>query len=880
MEKLSSSEIRKRFLEYFEKNDHLKISASSVVPQNDPTLLFINSGMAPLKNYFLGKEQPPKPRLCNFQPCVRTKDIDDVGDRHHLTIFEMMGSWSIGDYYKEKACSLAYGLLVDGLGFDPKKLYMTVYGGNKNLGIAPDTESIEAWKNCGVAEDHIIVLGDDNFWGPAGETGPCGPCTEVFYDTGSEYGPEYKVGGHFDDVSRYIEIWNAGVFMELNKGKDGTFVPLPLKSVDTGSGLERLAMVMNGCDSVYETDLLLPLVELSTKLIGSNEGEANKRKIRMISDHMRAAIFILGEGVAPSNEGQGYIPRRLIRKVVAALMSAKVENIEFSAYINKVIELLGDHYPQLRNAKEMITYNLETELKEFMPTVKEGLERIEKELAENKTSTKLFPGKMAFELVTTFGLPLEVIKSDLEGREIKLDEAEFEKCYEEHRKASRVISRKSGDNTDQDKLELILATATATNFKGYDENEFSSSVSHIINNGELVGSATIGDQILFVTNETPFYGESGGQAGDIGLASNGDLKVEINDTMKIKNIHVHVASVTSGTLSSGSKLNLVVDRGNKNACMRNHSATHLMHAALHEVIGKHAVQKGSLVRADRLRFDFQNNQAVTKDELNQVEALVNKWIMENHSRETELCSYDKAIEKGAMALFGEKYDSNVRVVNFGTESVELCGGTHVTRTGDIGLFVISSESSVAKGIRRIEAVTGIEAVKSMQERNNYLRQTAELLGAKPKDFEQKIKDLKKKSVQKKEKKNVSASDVKYTSEKTLEVAGSSVFIGYMNADAEAVKQIGDQMIEKGDNKVICLLGSDGKTVRAFAWVAKELTKKVKAGDVLKKVLLPIDGKGGGKPHFAQGGSPKLDEVSKVFEVLDSDVSLWFGEKLS
>ena len=875
MKSLTSKEIREKFLSYFEKHDHLKIKASSVVPKNDPTLLFINSGMAPLKPYFLGKEQPPSPRLCNFQPCIRTKDIDDVGDRHHLTIFEMMGSWSIGDYYKELACKLAYDLLVEELGFDPKRLYFTVYAGNKEHGIPADTESIEGWKKCGVPDDHIIVMGQDNFWGPAGETGPCGPCTEVFFDTGAEYGPEYKPGGKFDDVSRYIEIWNAGVFMELNKKKDGSYEALPLKSVDTGSGLERLAMVMNGHDSVYETDLMQPLMDISYKLLGDKD----VIKARMLTDHIRAAIFILSEGVTPSNEGQGYIPRRLIRKCVAALMARKIEKIDFSEMTKTIVDMMSDYYPQIKQSQEMVTYNLENEIKDFLPIVKTGLELIEKELETNKSSKKIFPGVVAFELVTTHGLPLDVLKTDLADRKIELDQDEYDKSYEAHRKASRVISRKGAAGGDEDKLKDLVSKLSETQFLGYDDEKKSSKIQLLIKDGESVNSVDEGNEFLFCTEATPFYGESGGQVGDKGVAQSSSSSIEIVDTMKVGNIHVHVGKLISGSLKHTDEVELSVNTEVRADIKRNHSATHLLHAALHKVIGKHAVQKGSLVRSDRLRFDFGHQKAVTKEELDQIEEITNSWIMKNSKTETNLLDYDAALEKGAMALFGEKYDSKVRVISFGEESVELCGGVHVDRTGDIGLMLITSESSVAKGIRRIEAVTGREAYKLLQERNVILRKTADLLSAKPNDFEAKITELKKKANAKKEApKTVSTKEAKFDVEKLIELSGTRILVAQMNGDAAVLKDLGDQYIASGEYQVICLAGSDDKTIRAFAWVGESLTKKLRAGDLLKEVLKPVDGKGGGKPHFAQGGSPKISDIGKIFDGIN-EIETFLKSKL-
>ncbi|EQC47464.1 alanine--tRNA ligase [Bacteriovorax sp. Seq25_V] len=867
MKKLSSTEIREKFLEYFEKNDHLKIKPASIVPENDPTLLFINSGMAPLKNYFLGREVPPSPRLANFQPCIRTKDIDDVGDRHHLTIFEMMGSWSIGDYYKERACELAYNLLVKELGFPAERLYFTVYGGNEAIGIKPDFESVEAWKKCGVPEDHIVMLGDDNFWGPAGDTGPCGPCTEVFFDCGPEYGPEYKPGGHFDDVSRYIEIWNAGVFMELNKNKDGSFDPLPLKSVDTGSGLERLAMVMGGHDSVYDTDLLKPLVDLSRELIKTDDVATN----RMLSDHMRATVMILAEGVMPSNEGQGYIPRRLIRKCVAACISRGVSHPDFTKHVDKTIEILGDNYPQLKSAREAILYNLSQEVDEFVPTVRNGLEMIASELQTNKKSNELFPGKIAFELVTTHGLPLEVIKAELKSKKIPFDEKGFEECYEEHRKTSRVISRKGSTSEDQAKVEEAFLSEENTEFTGYDKTKDLSTV--------VKTYSSDGQTIYFSTFKTPFYGESGGQAGDIGYATTSNGKVEIIDTIKIKGTHVHVGHVIEGKLEEGDQVELVVDEKNRKASMRNHTATHLLHSALHKVIGTHAIQKGSSVSADRLRFDFQNPGAVTKDELEKVELLVNSWIMSNNSKTTDLCGYEEAIEKGAMALFGEKYDSEVRVVSFGPESVELCGGTHVNATGDIGLFLITAESSVAKGVRRIEAVTGEKAILLMQERAKFLRDASEELKVKPEEVATKIKELRIEMKNKIKEAKENAGSASLEKEIKLEVSGVKFFAGVTSGDPNDLKAMGDDLINRGEYQLICLTGKDDKSVKAFVWSNDSLNKKVKAGDALKNILEVIGGRGGGKPQFAQGGSPEVAKLPDLVKYLESDFQAWLSTKI-
>jgi alanyl-tRNA synthetase len=871
MKKLTTHEIRSKFIEYFEKHDHLKIQASSVIPKNDPTLLFINSGMAPLKNYFLAKEEPPKKRLTNYQPCIRTKDIDDVGDRHHLTIFEMLGSWSIGDYYKEEACRLAYDLLVNEFGFDPKKLYMTVYGGSKDKGIESDEESVKAWMKCGVPADHIIRLGEDNFWGPAGDTGPCGPCTEVFYDTGEQHGPEYRPGGHFDDKSRYIEIWNAGVFMELNKNADGSFSPLPLKSVDTGSGLERMSMVMNGHESVYETDLMKPIVDL----VSETYKLTDVRKIRMITDHMRASAFIMAEGIAPSNEGQGYIPRRLIRKCVAALVAHKVKTIDFTPIVDKVIELLSPYYPLLASGRESCLYNLRAEVSEFTPIITHGLNLIEEEVKKKKSKT--FSGQYAFELVTTFGLPLEVLQADLLERGLTLDEKDYERCYEEHRKKSRVISRKGSVNADQEAIEQLIASKPETKFVGYETLVASGKVLGLIKNNQWVNILKSGEEGFLLSDSTPFYGESGGQVGDQGELKTSSARVAVVDTLKYGKHHLHQIEVLEGELSAQTSVELTVDAPSREATKRHHTATHLLHSALHLVIGKHAVQKGSMVRADRLRFDFQHNKALSREEIEEIERLVNEWIMANSKRDEALMAYDEAIEKGAMALFGEKYDSKVRVIKFG-DSVELCGGTHVESTGDIGMFLIASEAAIAKGVRRIEAVTGTEALKLAQERQRLVKDVSEFLNTGSESVMERLKDMRQK-MKELTKAPKPTGQVELKQKIEHKAAGLDVLVAEVSGDLAELKTFGDQLMDKGNHGLICLLGNDEKTIRVLAWSHKSLQGKIKASDVVMEILKPVGGRGGGKPQFAQGGTPEIEKLSELLSYAKTGFNSWVEQRL-
>jgi len=626
MKKLSSYEIREKFLEFFQEMDHLKISSSSIIPKNDNTLLFINSGMAPLKRYFLGQETPPKPRLCNVQPCIRTKDIDDVGDRHHLTIFEMLGSWSIGDYYKEKAVALAYDLLVNRLGFDSNRLYASVYRGNPKLNLPADEVSAKAWEKAGIKKEHIVRLGEDNFWGPAGDSGPCGPCTEVFYDTGEQFGPAYLPGGEFDTTKRYIEIWNAGVFMEFNKSKEGEFTSLPLKSVDTGAGLERLAMIINGHESVYETDLLAPILKIVQERYG-----VEIRKARMITDHMRAAVFILAEGVNCSNEGQGYIPRRLIRKVVSALVSSKVSDLNLGPVVDKIIEILSPVYLHLKNKLDLVKYNIGQEVKDFYPVITNGLERIEKEVGQ-LAGKKFFSGKVVCDLMTTHGLPFDVIQSDLKYRDIEINMDEFDHAYEEHKKISRVIKR--GDsNLGGSSLDNLLKDLPPTDFAGYEQDQLKGKITQIIVDGAFVSTVGPETPAIIITDKTSFYGESGGQVGDCGVISSNGAQFLVEDTGKERNIYLHYGKMKAGKMSVGHSCELAVDVKNRNAIKRNHSATHLLHAALHKVVGIHALQKGSHVTADRLRFDFSNNTQVSYEQLKEIERQVNglicamSWIM-------------------------------------------------------------------------------------------------------------------------------------------------------------------------------------------------------------------------------------------------------------
>ncbi len=860
MKKLSTKEIRDAFLDYFQEMDHLKIGSSSVIPKNDPTLLFINSGMAPLKKYFLGLETPPHKRLANYQPCIRTKDIDDVGDRHHLTLFEMLGSWSIGDYYKERAVELAYNLLVKRLGFDPQRLYVSVYQGNEKLGLKSDEESAKAWEKVGIPKDHIVRLGEDNFWGPAGDSGPCGPCTEVFYDCGEKFGEKWLPGNEFVTTGRYIEIWNAGVFMELNKAIDGSYTSLPLKSVDTGSGLERMSMIINGLDSVYDTDILKPIVDEVKRNFNLDE-----RTTYMVTDHLRASTFIMAEGVAPSNEGQGYIPRRLLRKCLGAFASSKNEEINFAPLVEKIIETIGEYYPVLKANRDFVLHGMNQEKDEFLPLIKKGIEKIDSVLVN--LGGGQFPGKEAFDLATTFGVPLEVIREHLNSKGFSLDEKGYWEAFEEHRNISRVVKAHGVEGQEID-LETLVKDFSKTKFLGYDTLQSDGSILGIISSGKLTDSIKENQNFFFITDQSPFYGEGGGQAGDIGVANTERAEVCITNTQKFSGVYVHQAGLLSGELKVGDRISLIVDKVNRENTRRNHSATHLLHSALRKVVGKHALQKGSFVNGERLRFDFQNKTGLTEEELNKIEELVNFWIMQGNPNVTQEMDYSKAVESGALALFGETYSEKVRVVKFG-DSVELCGGTHAHNTSEIGPFLILSESSVAKGVRRIEAVTGLGALKIIQEKNRILKDVARLLGTGVEQVFTRVSDLKKKSQQKTETVPLAQMEIKFIKKLEQTIGVNRLLVGRIDIPSEKLKLMGDDILGKNEKEIIVLFGVNEGALRVFAWVKKDLTGKLKAGDLLKDILLLVNGKGGGSPAFAQGGSQSISEASKIFEAFES-----------
>lgn len=851
---ISSDEVVDIFLRFFENKAHTRIPGHSLLPDNDPSLLFINSGMAPMKPYFLGQEKPPSPDLCNVQRCLRTNDIEEVGDRHHLTFFEMMGSWSIGNYWKEQAIALAWDLLTNGFGFPPNSLYATVYRGNPKLGIPPDEDSIGIWERTGLAADHIVPLGDDNFWGPAGEYGPCGPCTEVFFDTGDAFGQRYVPGGHFDDVNRYIEIWNAGVFMQYNKLPSG-MSELEMRSVDTGSGVERMVMTLNGFESVYETDLLRPLLEFASGQLG---GIATSHKVpRLISDHIRASTMLLADGVKPAPSGPGYIPRRLIRRAIAAAHQLGHPSFNFREMVDLAIDNAKSWNAHVADKRKEILAAVTEEQEDFESTLHVGIKRLEEAF---ESTNGALDGDTAFNLFSTYGLPVDTIREFTQVRGGSFDDEGFQAAFRRHQDLSRNL--KGG---------AVMATAASflddmpeTVFVGYTDLETTGTVQGIFKDGAPVESASPGEEVLVVVDKTSFYAESGGQVGDHGIIEGPGVCCIVEDVTAPKpRVFAHRCTVKTGTLHPGAKVTLKVDRKHRRRVQANHSATHLMHAALRKLLGEGVGQAGSLVDADRLRFDFTYPQKIPDEILDQVEDLVNEAIWTGYQRLERTMSYDDAIAEGALAFFADKYGATVRTIKFGDFSMELCGGTHVANTSDIGLFAIVSEGSVARGVRRIQAVTGEGAYRLLRERDRLVHRLARRLNTKPEELETRVEALVSKA--KTEEKVEAPLPTSDLASKAITLEGGVRAV--IASPAIPPKQFRHTALDTANaiKGVVVLAGeADGKALVTVA-VHGSRTQEWSAAQILGELLPLVDGRGGGKQTLAEGSGTRVDGVPRVLE---------------
>ena len=856
MNKISSREIRGKFLEFFQRKEHMLISDSSIVPKNDPTLLFINSGMAPLKKFFTGEENPPSPRLCDVQPCIRTIDIDEIGDKHHLTSFQMLGSWSINDYFKEKAIKLAYEFLTKDLGIHNEKLYVTIFAGDDELGLNPDEEARKYWIEAGIDENHIVACGkEDNFWGPTSETGPCGPCTEVFYDTG--VGEEYKLGKEFDTKKRYIEIWNAGVFMQLNKNADGTYSKLSFTSVDTGAGLERLSMVLNDCKSVYETDLLCPIKDKIYSKIHS--GNISERDVLIMTDHLRTSVLILSEKVKPSNEGRGYIPRKLIRKCILIINKYKIENFDFEDVIEFILDSYCDMYPNFIKNKDYILNEFKNEYNQFSKVLKGGLERLE----QIKLNSKSISGDEAFELVTTFGLPIDIIKEFCNENSLSLDELEYKEKLRKHKEISRNSNK---DNSENVLLEQsLLNNYGSTLFCGYDNSKIEGKVLGIIKEKANSESANSGEKVSLILDKTCMYAESGGQCSDKGYIYNDTFKMRVDEIKKTKNgVFIHIGEIKSGKITLGENVISEFDLERRTNSSNSHTAVHLLQSALRSLFGNELHQAGSKIDECKLRFDFNYDKPLLESDIFKIEELVNKYIRNNVKISIEEKDINKAISEGAIALFDSKYGEKVRVVSVDNISKELCGGTHTSMTGNIGLFVITSTEGIGKGIKRISALTGKEAINYIHQQRHIVNEVSSLLKVKNENI---IEKLQKQSIKatdsnKKDNESINKSDIVYVEPK------NGVNFAYITCK-NSYKSINDDVINIADaikGVILCICSGEKKRIIIASSI--ETKDKFKSNEIINYMMERLEGKGGGSPRLASGGTNKNEsEIINVFKNL-------------
>ncbi|RPE30423.1 alanyl-tRNA synthetase [Acinetobacter sp. BIGb0102] len=885
---MTSAEIREAFLRYFESQGHTRVASSSLVPANDPTLLFTNAGMNQFKDCFLGLEKRDYVRAVSSQKCVRAggkhNDLDNVGytARHH-TFFEMLGNFSFGDYFKQNALKFAWEFLTSEqwLGLPKDRLYVTVYH--------TDDEAFDIWnKEIGLDADRIIRIGDnkggqyasDNFWA-MGDTGPCGPCSEIFYDHGDHIWGGLP-GSPEEDGDRFIEIWN-NVFMQFNRTADGVMHPLPAPSVDTGMGLERISAVLQHVNSNYEIDLFQHLLKAAAEIIGLDttaiEAEAKAQNkpveypasLKVIADHARSCSFLIADGVNPSNEGRGYVLRRIIRRAVRHGNKLGATGSFFYKMLQPLIEVMGDAYPELAAQQARIEAQLLKEEEQFAKTLEQGLKLLEGELAQLKGN--VIPGETVFKLYDTYGFPTDLTADIARERDLTIDEAGFEVEMAAQRQRARDAGKFAVDYNS------IVKVEGETQFDGYDATQGQGQIVAIYKDGVQVDEINEGDEALIVLNQTPFYAESGGQIGDTGIFKNDTGIFEVQDTKKSGGAFVHQGIVTMGSLKAAQNVEATVKADIRAATARNHSATHLLHAALRQILGEHVQQKGSLVASDVLRFDFANDQPVSFEQLQQIERLVNAEVIANTAVTTELLDIDTAKAKGAMMLFGEKYGEEVRVLSMGSVieeknfSIELCGGIHVKRTGDIGLFKITSEGGVAAGVRRIEAVTGTKALEVVQKTETDIQTINGLLKAQKDQTVEKVEaivetasSLQKQIEQLNQKlASFQAADLL---DQVKKIAGRQTLItAVQGLDAKSLRNLHDSVKSKLEDAVIILAGVDGDKVSLIASVAKQYAATLKAGDIIKHLAQELGGKGGGKPDLAQGGAPLNEKFDQVMAAL-------------
>ncbi|HDY8172775.1 TPA: alanine--tRNA ligase [Vibrio vulnificus] len=858
---MSTDEVRNSFLKFFESKGHQIVDSSSLVPHNDPTLLFTNAGMNQFKDCFLGAEKRAYTRATTAQRCVRAggkhNDLENVGftARHH-TFFEMLGNFSFGDYFKEDAIAFAWEFLTETLKLPKDRLLVTVY--------ETDDEAFDIWnQKVGVPADRIIRIGDkkggkqyesDNFW-TMGDTGPCGPCTEIFYDHG-EHIWGGRPGTPEEDGDRFIEIWN-NVFMQFNRHADGTMEPLPKPSVDTGMGIERISAIMQGVHSNYEIDVFQKLIKATAEIVGCED--LSNQSLRVIADHIRSCSFLIADGVMPSNEGRGYVLRRIIRRAVRHGNKLGAQGVFFHKLVGVLAEVMGSAADELKKQQAVVEKVLRIEEENFGRTLERGMVILNEAL--DALEGKELDGETVFKLYDTYGFPADLTNDVARERDFTIDEAGFEKAMEEQRQRAREAGQFGTDYNAKIKVDA------QSEFCGYTSTQERSDVVALFVEGEESATLSAGDKAIVILQETPFYAESGGQCGDSGVLKTESGLFQVEDTQKLGNAIAHHGVLVEGVLAKGDQVTAIVDAERRAAISLNHSATHLLHAALRQVLGEHVAQKGSLVKAENLRFDFSHLEAVTAAELKEVERLVNAQIRRNHTIETNIMDIESAKQKGAMALFGEKYDDEVRVLSMGDFSTELCGGIHASNTGDIGLFKITSEGGIAAGIRRIEAVTGEAALEAIDAQARKFEEKLQDAANKAKSLEKEIQQLKDKLAS-----QASANLI----DQVKEIAGVKVLVAKLDgADNKALRGMVDELKNQMGSGIIMLGNVADDKVGLIAGVTQDLTSKVKAGELVNMVAQQVGGKGGGRPDMAQAGGTDSSALPSALASVDA----WIAERL-
>ncbi|CCL37192.1 alanine--tRNA ligase [Clostridioides difficile] len=867
MEKMGLNEIRSKFLEFFESKGHYVANSYSLVPNNDKSLLLINSGMAPLKNYFSGVEVPPSVRMCTSQKCIRTGDIENVGiTARHATFFEMMGNFSFGDYFKRESIKWGWEFVTEWLNIPEDKIWVTVY--------EEDDDSYDIWaKEMNFPEERMVRLGkDDNFWEIG--TGPCGPCSEIYFDRGEEYGcdnPDCKPGC---DCDRYLEFWNH-VFTQFDRDEEGNYSLLENKNIDTGMGLERMGCIMQGVDTIFEVDTIKSILEAVEKLTGIKYGENPKNdiSIRIITDHIRAVTFLVSDGVLPSNEGRGYVLRRLLRRAARHGKLLGVKELFLQKLIDEVIKVNDKAYPVLVEKESYIKKVVGIEEEKFNETIDQGTEILNSyiEVLKNEGKTVL-SGQEAFKLYDTYGFPIDLTKEILEEEYLSVDEEAFNEEMEKQKERARnARGNMDGESWKEDPLSKLESTVDST-FNGYSEIYGEGTIEAIVKDDELVQSAEEGDKVSIVLDNTTFYPEGGGQVGDCGLITNENLVLEVLNTKKGANNSIkHIGIIKSGRISNGDKVKTLVDRETRMSAARNHSATHLLHKALREVLGEHVNQAGSLVTPERLRFDITHFEAISNEELKVIEEKVNNVILSSLDIKCDIMNIKEAKEKGATALFGEKYGDEVRVVSMGDYSTELCGGTHLTNTSQVGMFKILSEGGVAAGVRRIEAITGKAVYEYLKERDGIISEVCVNLKSKEDNLIQRIsslleenKNLSKELHDMKAKMSLQSVDSIFDSK--VEVNGVNLITNkFEGMDMDTLRETADNLRDKLGSGVVVLANVVDDKVNFVVTATKDvLDKGIHSGNIVREVAKIAGGKGGGRPNMAQAGA---SDVSKVDQAL-------------